>query len=179
MGFDYWRGNQLYPVATPGNASTGFDYWRGNILIPAVVVSSGNPQYARPSGTISAFSWTAVGAATIHEATDEVTPSMADYARSPVSPTTASSFRVSMSSLSDPASSADHFVRYAMGKDTVGGHTLTVTPSLYQGTTLISTGPSQVVPDYETTYEWELSGAEADNITDYADLRVDISVIRS
>lgn len=31
-------------------------------------------QYARPNSTVSAGGWTAVGAATLHEATDEITP---------------------------------------------------------------------------------------------------------
>lgn len=134
-------------------------------------------QFARPASTTSAGLWTPVGAATLHEATDETTVSDADYAQSDVSPVSASAVRVAVGTLTDPTSSTGHVVRYRMGKDAAGGDTLTVTPRLYQGVTLISTGPAQAVPDSFTTYSWTLTGAEADAVSNYADLRVDISAI--
>lgn len=136
-------------------------------------------QYARPIGTIDAGEWIAVGAATIHEAIDETTASDAEYAESPVSPSSPKDFSVDLGSLVDPDSSVGHVIRYRMGKDTPGGDELTITPSLYTdgGTTLVVAGPPQVVPDTFTTYEWTLLGAEADGISDYTDLQIIISVV--
>ncbi len=134
-------------------------------------------QYARPVSTTSAGLWTPVGAATIHEALDEASPNDADYAQSPLSPAAASPVRVALGPLNEPPVSTGHIVRYRMGKDAAGGDTLTVTPRLYQGATLISTGPAQAVPDAFQTFSWTLTGPETDSISNYGDLRVDISAI--
>jgi hypothetical protein len=167
-------GLRLFGATNPMTNSIGVH--ADNFELPEVTTA----QLAYAASTISAGSWTAVGAATIHEAIDETTASDAEYAQSDLSPVSASAVRVKFGTLTDPVSSDDHIVRYRLGKDSAGGHTIQVTAKLYQGSTLISTDPStRTVPDSFTDYEWELSGAEADNITDYTDLRLDISAIKA
>jgi hypothetical protein len=131
-------------------------------------------------GTVSAGAWTAVGAATIHEAIDEpTTPSDAEYAQSDLSPVSASAVRIAFGALTDPTVDTGHTVRYRLGKSSAGGDALAVTARLYQGATLIATDPTvRTVPDSFTTYSWTLDAADADDISDYADLRLDLSAVK-
>jgi hypothetical protein len=177
--FDAFRSEEVFPGAGEED-TTGFGFARGKQILPVIlVVLASGTQTAYAASTISAGSWTAVGAATIHEAIDEESPGDADYAQSNQSPASASAVRIKFGSLTDPATAAGHTVSYRVAKDYAGGDTIQVTAKLYQGGTLISTDPStRTLSETFTTYEWALSGAEADAISDYTDLRLDISAIK-
>ncbi|MHC4941653.1 MAG: hypothetical protein ACYTG7_01395 [Planctomycetota bacterium] len=125
-------------------------------------------QYARPSGTVSGGSWTATGAPTLHEATDEVTPNDdTDYM---VTGTDADIAELTLGSLTDPSSSVDHIIRFRM-RTTGSGSKERCEIQLFQGAVLIATTDTQQSrPDY-TTFTYTLSSSEADAITNYADLR--------
>ena len=69
-------------------------------------------QYARPSGTVSAGNWTASGASTLHEATDETAPNdETDYMTSGNRITTA---ELSLSPVTDPQTNTGHIIRFAI-----------------------------------------------------------------
>ena len=130
-------------------------------------------QFGRPDGTVSAGSWTAVGAATLHEATDEVTANDdTDYADAAGVNTTA---ELSLSNVTDPVSSTGHIVRWRY-KPAGSAAAERIVVDLYQGTTLIRTsgnvtGTRGVYNDASFT----LTATEADSITDYTDLRLKIN----
>ena len=122
-------------------------------------------------------SWTdQAGGTSLAAAIDEATADNADYIRSELSPS-ASGCRVKLASGTDPASSSDHTIKWRVGKNAAGGQTVNMTVKLYQGGgnsqgagTLIASFSRNGVTDTITEYTETLSGAEADAITDYADL---------
>lgn len=130
-------------------------------------------QFARPDSIVSAGSWT--GAAT---AIDESTPSDADFIFSPNNPN--NTVEIGLSNVSDPQASTGHVLRVRLtqgdadGSTPDGGGTATnYTITLVQGTTTIATAASAVTsPSTWTTVTYNLSGAEANAISDYTDLRV-------
>ena len=94
---------------------------------------------------------------------DETAASDADY----IVTTGASTCEVALGSLSDPAVSTGHKVRYRLSA-TSGG----ITVRLRQGTTTIATWTHATAPSSLTTYEQTLTGGEADSITNYAALKL-------
>jgi len=74
--------------------------------------------------------------------------------------------------LSDPAVSTGHIIRYRIKKDTSGGDQITLVVKLVQNTTVLKTWTHSNISDTAVTYEQTLSGAEADSITDYTNLRL-------
>ena len=129
-------------------------------------------QYGRPVSTVSAGSWTASGAATLHEAVDEITPNDATDYITAGSLTTAT---FALGSLTDPLVSTGHIIRFRMM--TLGGQgPERCTLRLYQGTTLIAQLADQSSRNSYATFEYTLLAAEADAITDYTALRLEVSV---
>jgi len=132
-------------------------------------------QFARPDSTVSAGGWTAVGAATLHAATDEVTPNGAtDYAEANSGDTT---MELGLSDVNDPGSSTGHTIRVtalAVGS----GQPERLDISLYQGGTLIvgAFSGQNIDRSAYTAYTYTLSALEADSITDYTNLRFRIAV---
>jgi diphthamide biosynthesis methyltransferase len=94
---------------------------------------------------------------------DETTVSDTDY----IVTTGASTCEVALGSMSDPAVSTGHKVRYRLSA-TSGG----ITVRLRQGTTTIATWTHAPAPSSLTTYEQTLTGGEADSITNYAALKL-------
>jgi hypothetical protein len=122
--------------------------------------------------------WTDQAAGTaLAAAIDETTPSDTDYIQSVSEPQDAGC-RVKLASGTDPASSSGHIVRWRIRKDAPGGSTVGMTVKLYQGggnsigagTLIASFTRADVDGSAWTTYDETLSGAEADAITNYADL---------
>ncbi len=144
----------------------------GLATIYAPVVAA--PQYARPTSDVTVGLWTPSTGVSLSAMLDEVTPSDTDYIESQLSPSL-SVARVGLGSVTDPVSSANHIVRYRMGKDITGGATIDGAMWLYQNTTLIATFPARDNVDALKTYMETLTGAQADAITDYADLRLRMS----
>lgn len=107
---------------------------------------------------------------------DEASPSDADFWFGDNN--AADEFEVGLSNVSDPSSSAGHTFRYRIAKTNAGtvdgtGNAVTVTARLMQGTTQIATDTARTADGTWTQYELTLSGAEADAITDYTDLRLE------
>lgn len=129
-------------------------------LILASVVTA---QYARPTSDVSAGTWTASTGSDLFAMLDEAAADDADY----ISTTYASICEVALGSLSDPASSAGHKVRYRIAADAGA-----IIVRLRQGATTIASWTHNPAPASLTTFEQTLSGAEADSITDYAALKL-------
>lgn len=138
-------------------------------------------QKAQPNSDASVGSWTDEGGATtlLYQSIDEgaTTPNDADYVRSELSPS-ASPYVCGLETLEDPLSSSGHVIRWRRAKSAAGGETIDLTAvelrqgyvsEASQGTQIASTSDSGLSDTIGTT-TLTLSGAEADAITDYADL---------
>ena len=141
-------------------------------------------QFARPDAdTYNGDGWTEDDGDTTNmfQEIDETSPSDTDFVRSPVTPTNdAVVFR--LSDVTDPVSSSGHIVRIRYSADQDGQEAIDFVFELRQGYTnegsqgtLIN---SKTVSDITST-TWvtdvdTLSGAEADAITNYADLFIRI-----
>jgi hypothetical protein len=130
-------------------------------------------QFARPDGDTSVGAWTtnAGGSSSLFATLDETSPSDADFVRSELSPS-ASAYECSLSNIEDPQSSAGHVVRYRYAKDAAGGQSVDLTVQLRQGTTVIASATHTNISETVAAGSITLSGAEADAITDYTDLRL-------
>lgn len=137
-------------------------------------------QFARPDtdALVGNFQTQAGGTTNLYQTIDESVADDADYIKSPQSP--ASEVYVArLSDVTDPVSSSNHVMRMRTSTDVAsGGETLDFTLQLRQGyvnegsqgtliATMSRTGATGTTWT-DTTYT--LSGAEADAITDYADL---------
>lgn len=128
-------------------------------------------QFARPISDITTTE--IVGSYT---AIDEVTSDTADYLTS--NDNTDATYECLLSPLTDPLTDTFHYVRFTYAKaDTnvapsTTGNTQTMSIYLYQGATLIATCRNNATLGAWTTGSYWLTGAEADAITDYSDLRI-------
>lgn len=119
-------------------------------------------QTLRPVSDVSSGTWTPSTGVDLYAMVDEAVADDADYDTTSAS----SSMTLALGVGTDPNSSSGHIVRYRIK----GTGILTVT--LMQGATIIATWTHSPAPSSFTTYEQTLAGAEADAITDYADLRL-------
>ena len=136
-------------------------------------------QYGRPSTDTVNDGYTdqGGGGATIYTTIDETSPSDADYIRSVLTPTS-DVYTTKFTSVEDPISSTGHVVRVRMAKSAAGGEQIDVVVQLRQGYvnegspgTLIATVANLTnISETWTTTTYNLSGGEADAITNYADL---------
>ena len=131
-------------------------------------------QFARPASDITNSTWTASTGATLYGCIDETPASDTDYIRATGNSQTC---EVKLSSVTDPVSSGGHVLRLrakATGTSTAEKWTVTV----YQGASLIATAFSttNVTRSSFNDYSYTLTAAQADAITNYADLRVRIVV---
>lgn len=131
--------------------------------------------FARPDGVITQGSWTGD-----HTAIDESSFSDADFVFSQNNPN--DSFEVSLSDIADPSSSSGHVLRVRLCRGDADGSTPSADGTatdyaldLVQGTTVIASIGTTQAPTSWTTVELNLSGAEADAITDYTDLRARVT----
>src|SRR5512139_3656109 len=125
-------------------------------------------QTARPASTISAGGWTSSSGGTLHG--DQSDNSDTTYGRCS---STATTEELLLASLSDPNSSSSHVVTVrARATGSSGGEKLSA--YLYQGSTLVATlfSASTITRNSWNNYTYTLTAAEADAITNYADLRV-------
>jgi hypothetical protein len=135
-------------------------------------------QFARPSvdSSIGGYKDQADGTTNIYASTDEVSPNDADYIKSALAPSNAP-YVTKLSAIEDPQSSSGHVVRYRYAKNAAGGAQIDLTVQLRQGYanegspgTLIKEWTHANIGETLTTQNQTLSGAEADSITNYADL---------
>jgi hypothetical protein len=138
------------------------------------------PQLLIPASDSVDGAWTdQSGGTALAAAIDETIASDADYVRSELAPS-ASAFRVKLSEGTDPLSSTDHVIHWRVGKSETGGSSIGVTMRLRQGGGNVVGGGTLIASftrsdvDALTTFEEALSGAQADSITNYADLWVEI-----
>ncbi|MBL0307655.1 MAG: hypothetical protein IPQ25_16995 [Chitinophagaceae bacterium] len=120
-------------------------------------------QLQRPVSDVSAGTWTASTGSDLYAMLDETSVNDADY----IVTTGASTCEVALGSLTDPAVSTGHKVRYRLSANTGG-----ITVRLREGTTTIATWTHNPAPSALTTYEQTLTGGEADSITNYAALKL-------
>lgn len=135
-------------------------------------------QFGRPSTDTTNEGYTdqAAGSTDIFQAIDEVSANDADYIQSAVAPTS-DVYVTKLTTLEDPVSSTGHVVRYRYAKSAAGGAQIDLTVQLRQGYvnegspgTLIAAWSHTNITETITQAAQTLSGAEADAITNYADL---------
>lgn len=136
-------------------------------------------QFGRPNAdTYNGDGWTEDDgtAVTIYDQIDEAVIDDADYVRSPLAPTS-DVYVAKLSTVEDPVSSTGHVVRYRYAKDAAGGAQIDLTVQLRQGYvneatpgTLIAAWSHANISEVLATAVQTLSAAEADAITNYADL---------
>lgn len=130
-------------------------------------------QYGRPSSDITNNTWSTLptGGQALFEQVNETPYSDTDYDRA----NGVQTMEVKLSSVNDPSSSSGHILRLrAKATGASGAEKWTVT--LYQGATLIATAFSNttVTRSAFNAYSYTLTVAQANAITNYADLRVRI-----
>jgi len=86
----------------------------------------------------------------------------------------AETFKVDLGTVTDPVSSSDHKVT-VRAADSVGFGTVTFTVKLKQGVTTISNITSFTLSDSAVSYTYTLPTGEADSITNYGSLLLEIS----
>ena len=149
------------------------------------------PQFARPSAdtdNTGAFTDQSAGSTNIYQAIDEPSASDADYIQSPVSPVN-DTYTTALTSVTNPNLSTGHTMRMRTSLDQNNQETISFIQELREGYlsegspgTLIATstrgavGGASATTWTDTTYN--LTGGEADAITDYASLfyRFDVDV---
>ena len=136
-------------------------------------------QTALPSATVS-NSWTIAGstpAATAHESVDDPVATPDDAVTLLEETTQGETFRVNIGSLTDPVSSTGHVIR-ARCQGTGSGAPERIQLKLFQGTTeKAASGNLAIVRGSWNDKSYTLSDVEADSITDYTDLRIDVNGI--
>lgn len=138
------------------------------------------PQFARPDADITDGAWTksSGGAGDMYTMIDEAIADDADYVQSEAAPAS-SAFAVGLGNVEDPVSSTGHIVRYRYQKEAAGGAQIDLIVQLRQGYSgegaqgsLIHAETHTNIPNGWTAGTFTLAGAEADAITDYADLQL-------
>jgi hypothetical protein len=136
-------------------------------------------QFARPDQdtTIGNFQDNGGGTTNIFGTIDEASPSDSDFIRSPTSPSS-EVYVCRLSDVVDPVSSSGHTMRMRTSTDLDNQEVLDFTQQLRQGytnegaqgTLIASQSRNGVSSTSWTTSTHNLSGAEADAITDYTAL---------
>jgi hypothetical protein len=141
-------------------------------------------QFGRPFTDTTRDNWEEDdgGTTDIFDQIDEVTADNADFIRTQLTPTS-DVYVTKLTSVEDPISSTGHILRYNYGKDVTGGDQINLTVSLNQAyvneggqgvvkwpITTPTDGTHTNIASGWTSAVHTLSGAEADSITNYADL---------
>lgn len=127
--------------------------------------------FGRPIEDISAGAWLPSTGIDLYATIDEEVASDTDYNYT----TSTSTFEVKLTALADPAKSTGHTIYFRVPAGFSPAGTLKV--SLREGaSTEIAVAHNGTVAA-DTTYNYSLSGAEADSITDYTDLRLRFEAI--
>lgn len=153
------------------------DSWDGQIASFKESVVTG--QIGRPDATVSSGAWAATGAATLHQAINETTPSDTQYIQSSLSPVTPDVCEVGLGDVVDPTTSSGHFVRYRFAKSAASGDRVDLTVRLKQGATDIVIWDHTDISDSWITVDQPLTSEQADVITNYSDLRLSFEAART
>lgn len=137
------------------------------------------PQFARPDAdtTIGNFTDNGGGTTNIYTTIDESSANDSDFIRSPTSPSS-EVYVCRLSDVTDPVSSSGHVMRMRTSCDQDAQETLDFTQQLRmtyvnegsQGTLIATQSRNGVSSTTWTTSTHNLSGGEADAITDYTAL---------
>ncbi len=162
----------------PNAASVGIELLGANALISARLPKydlAGSGLETPDSTVANPDGWTdqAGGAVNIHTMIDEAVSDDTDYVRSPLSPTN-DAVTFGLSNLADPNRDTGHFVDFRCKKDATGGEVLTLGVELLQGAVVVMSNNLSLltVPDEWTDFSLALSAAQAQSISNYADLRI-------
>lgn len=134
-----------------GNADLG-------ATLPVVSV-----QLLAPISDLSAGGWSPSSGSDLYAMLDESAASDADYIVS----SSATSCEIRLAVGADPGASTGHVLRYRL---LAGSGSIAV--ALKQGSTTIASWGPHALTGAAQDFAQTLSGAEADSITDYSDLRV-------
>lgn len=138
--------------------------------------------FARPSAdtTIGGYTDQAGGTTNVYLTIDDAVTDDVDYIRSAAAPANAA-YVAALTSVTDPAVSTGHIVRYRYQKDSTGGGQIDLTVQLRQGYvseaslgTLIHSESITNIQNGWTTGSFTLTATEADSITNYAALYIRI-----
>lgn len=137
------------------------------------------PQFGRPSTDTTRDNWEEDDGVTVDiwDQIDEATADDADFIRTVLTPTL-DVYVTKLTSVEDPLASTGHIVRFRYGKEAAGGDAISLTVQLRQAYvseaaqgTLIATVATLVdIAVVWNPVSYTLSAAEADAITNYADL---------
>ncbi|QLH09204.1 immunoglobulin-like domain-containing protein [Candidatus Nitrosotenuis sp. DW1] len=138
-------------------------------------------QYARPDTTVSQGTWDDPAPGNnnnqLWDDIDETVRSDVDYIRSAnlrtAVPTSTSI--VGVSDIQDPQRSDTHVVKYTYRKSSASGNTISITVALQQGTTTIASWTHGNISNTFTLAQQTLTAVQADSITDYTDLQIQIT----
>lgn len=139
-----------------------------SLRIPQLIAEVLATDFARPISDVSAGSWTTTP---LYAKIDETVADDGDYIQSSQRPST-DVCEVRLNGLVDPAESGGHHVRYRYAKDSSGGDTVNLQVDLVENTTVRATWSHSNISSTPATADQTLSGAEADAITDYTNLRL-------
>jgi len=130
-------------------------------------------QFGGPNETISNTDWALFGAASEHEATDEVTPNEDDDYL--VGSSKTADVELGLLDFSDPQLSTNHILRFNAHSSGNGGPEK-MQISLFQGAVEIAKNKFTITRDSYNTYSYTLKKNEVDSITDYTDLRINLKI---
>lgn len=156
-------------------ASAAAAQWIASVVAATSAAASGSgvgangsstPQYARPASDAAAGSWFSSLGGALSAAIDETVFDDGDYIKDCV-PSVA---RVNLGAVTDPVSSSGHIVRYRAWSPSGGN----LTVRLKQGATLIASWTHTGLSGTPATYAQTLTGVQADSITDYTALSVEL-----
>ena len=136
------------------------------------------PEFQRPDGDQTVNNWVT---APLWSKINQAIPDDAALVQSENDPSN-DIMEVTLESLTDPAVSTGHIVRYRLAKGETGGGqpgTINAIVGLYQATTLIASQTESGLSTGFATFSFTLSAGETDNISDYGDLRVRVDADKS
>jgi hypothetical protein len=131
-----------------------------------------SPEFARPDGDVSAGSWTATP---LWQKVDEAPADDGDFITSASAPVN-DTCELSLTDVPDPGVSTGHILRVHRKKSASSGNQMDMRYRLLQGTTEIAswTDDTNISETAFALAERTLTGGQADAITDYTNLRVEI-----
>lgn len=135
----------------------------------ADAVSNTRLQILRPISDISVGLWSATS---LFQKIDEFTADDSDLILSATNPANDTCEVGLTTTASDPVSSTGHILSYRYAKSASTGRTIDLTVRLIQGTTILATFTHTNIGNTLTTTNQTLTGAQADSITNYGDLRI-------
>ena len=133
-------------------------------------------QYARPNNDPSqTTNWVPSTGSNLYAMIDEASPNDGDWVQvtDNMSGQT-ETFKVDLSSVTDPVSSSNHKVT-VRASDSVGFGTIDFVVKLKQGATTIASVTSFTLSSSAADHTYTLSAGEANSITDYGSLLLEIS----